>query len=240
MSLSHRHPWLRSSRGFSLIELLTVIAVIGILAAIIIPTVGGVRENARRSAAASNLRQISIAYATYSASGGRPRSISASSIHEWARVLAESGNFNDPQVYFLNEDPLVEQSALARPQVVASPPASGNGPWELDAVFDGFPLSFAVANRLSSQSPASTTPVAWTRGLGTSGTWAPLTASNPGVYGSDGGHIAFLDGHVAFYRDLSEEGGQLVHYVTQRPTANLAEALSPGAEGLDSNGKVLE
>lgn len=47
--------------AFTLIELLTVIAIIGILAAIIIPTVGKVRESAHRAGCASNLRQIALA-----------------------------------------------------------------------------------------------------------------------------------------------------------------------------------
>jgi prepilin-type N-terminal cleavage/methylation domain-containing protein/prepilin-type processing-associated H-X9-DG protein len=51
----------KTAAAFTLIELLTVIAIIGILAAIIIPTVGKVRETARAAQCASNLRQIQLA-----------------------------------------------------------------------------------------------------------------------------------------------------------------------------------
>lgn len=53
------------SGAFTLIELLTVIAIIGILAAIIIPTVGKVRQSANSAKCLSNLRQIGSAFNLY-------------------------------------------------------------------------------------------------------------------------------------------------------------------------------
>lgn len=51
--------------AFTLIELLTVIAIIGILAAILIPTVGRVRESSKNAVCKSNLRQIGVAVSLY-------------------------------------------------------------------------------------------------------------------------------------------------------------------------------
>lgn len=51
--------------GFTLLELLVVIATIAILAAILFPVFGRARENARRSSCQSNLKQIGFAFAQY-------------------------------------------------------------------------------------------------------------------------------------------------------------------------------
>lgn len=55
-----------SRRAFTLTELLTVIAIIGVLAAILIATIGRVRENARKVQCGSNLRQVAMAMLLYS------------------------------------------------------------------------------------------------------------------------------------------------------------------------------
>src|SRR5471032_2965994 len=55
----------RRSRGFTLIELLVVIAIIAILAAILFPVFARARENARRTACQSNLKQIGLAFMQY-------------------------------------------------------------------------------------------------------------------------------------------------------------------------------
>lgn len=56
-----RHP----QRGFTVVELLVVLAVISMLVSILLPTLDGVRETARRSRCSNNLKQLGVALHSY-------------------------------------------------------------------------------------------------------------------------------------------------------------------------------
>jgi prepilin-type N-terminal cleavage/methylation domain-containing protein/prepilin-type processing-associated H-X9-DG protein len=53
------------NRAFTLLELLVVLAIIGVLASLILPAIMGARESARRVSCLNNLRQINLALANY-------------------------------------------------------------------------------------------------------------------------------------------------------------------------------
>lgn len=63
--MKYSHQTTRRAGGFTLIELLVVIAIIAILAAILFPVFARARENARRSACQSNLKQIGLGIHQY-------------------------------------------------------------------------------------------------------------------------------------------------------------------------------
>jgi prepilin-type N-terminal cleavage/methylation domain-containing protein len=61
---------MKNSKGFSLLELLIVVAIILIIATIAIPSLLRSRQAANESAAVANLRTINTAQVTYASTGG--------------------------------------------------------------------------------------------------------------------------------------------------------------------------
>jgi prepilin-type N-terminal cleavage/methylation domain-containing protein/prepilin-type processing-associated H-X9-DG protein len=225
----------RKNRGFSLIELLMVLGVMTILMGMLIPSVGVVRGKAQRMATGQKLRQIGIAVATYQNTTGR--SLKGSDIGDWIARLASETGVRDGELFIFKEDPLLAQLVEEIPPVLVQPDV--NGRWEEVQGFEDWPIGVAVASGISTLANASTTPVAWTRGLESNGRWQGLDGDRPGIYGDEGGYIVFLDGHVEFHKDLSRDGGRLVHYQTGAPTADIREAIGPTAAVHDFLGKVF-
>lgn len=234
-----KKPCTRRS-GFTLIELLTVIAIIGILAGILIPAIGNVRKSASQAKSMSNLKQIALAYNTFSSAGGRTRTISvgaynentsptsADSVLQWPLVLAQNGGLVDATVYYIESDQAVTDAGGVDtlPKIIGQKDASGlftpNGDWTgLSTEVIGYEM---VAGT-SANANSSTTPLLWTKGLQTDGTWD----SDINPWGADGGHIAFMDGHVTFYQNVAQPPA-LVDADDGSATANIEDTLSASAQ----------
>ncbi|MEO0795770.1 MAG: prepilin-type N-terminal cleavage/methylation domain-containing protein [Verrucomicrobiota bacterium] len=220
-------------KAFTLVELLTVIAIIGILAAILIPAVGKVQEEAKKTSASSNGRQIGLAYNTFSNSGGRTRniksdgakeSLGAASVSDYAWILAKYGGLNDASIWYIESDDALSNADI--PQTVLDEAGTGT------RLADASPISWGVVTGLSKNAPTSTTPMAATRGLGAGGASTEWQDDSP--WRGTGGHVVFLDGHVTWYQDFTLD--PLLKYGESTEANTFSDAVNETATYLEDSG----
>ncbi len=209
---------LSSKRGLTLIEILGVLTIIGVLAAVLIPSISFVSEKAQKTKAASHLRQLVLAYTICLQSGDTKGLNTCKDIHSLAAYLAKHTHLNDPQLWLLEQDPLIDEKAKTLKTLIKPEGTPTDD-------FKALTLSFSFVVKLPSGLCPSTAPIAWSRGLKEDGTWD----EKEGVWGSTGGYVAFLDGHIEWYDNVKDTDKQFCHYSTYAPTSSYKEALGPNA-----------
>lgn len=186
-SITSSGCYVRRRDGFTLVELLTVIAIIGILAAILIPVVGKVRGQARASQCLSNLRQIGIAYNLYANAnqGLYPKKTASSAFDSMLSVVTV-----DMQPYIPHPLPPSDGSRLLFTDVWRCP----SGPETWQTTYSPNNNHWAV-NVRSVQNP-SRFALYWDRG-GTVATAPGTQTPGEAWHGDNRYHAVYADAHVS-------------------------------------------
>jgi len=199
----------RNSKGFTLIEILTVIAIIAILSAILVPTVSQMQSTARKTKDLSNMRQIINASRAYGAQNGdvmvqagdrvnlttglithNLANATTTTLGEVAAVLAVGADLNDLNIWISDSDNSALDLNGPTPVIVSNKP---------NPIIDAGVLSFNYVVNLNISAPA-TTPLIFSRltGAASATKW-----SSTDIYQGEGGHMGFAGGNVSWFEDFS-------------------------------------
>lgn len=194
-------------RGFTFIELLIVIGIIAILAAILFPVFAKAREKARQSSCLSNLKQIGVGLAHYASDFDgamppmplvSPSQVNTRSAVVW-QMLNDRGDVRYP-CFACPSDPRTKGLAM-----IASP---------------SYALRDEAFGLLILQKGADSYPVVADY-AGNVGIWSKESLDSLADRHNDGLNVLFLDGHAKWHRadafTFKVEGGEYRASLTGRP-----------------------
>ena len=93
----------KKKKGFTLIELMAVIAIVAILAAVLVPTVSGYITRAKKTAVITQCRTVINAIETYNSG------LTTSVVKNWNKTLEEAIRNENSQLYPLIADELLKK-----------------------------------------------------------------------------------------------------------------------------------
>ena len=169
--------------------------------------------HAKRLVDATNLRALGQARLAIESEGEPLSSEALTDVYAYAVALSRFGGINEPKFWYSAVDPMAR--SFQWPDTIVSPDNKA----KIEPRFQGAPLAVAVALLPRVASLPGTTPIMWTRGLQSDGTWR-----KDAPFGDLGGNIFFAAGTVSKYRSID---GKLTAWGTGKPTSNIREALPP-------------
>ena len=197
--------------GLTLVEVLAVVAIAGMLSALLLPALSRAREGANRAACANNLRELGVAFELYGLENGETYPAAQDPVSTepyywlwmgrgWRRLLAEyvPGEKDDPGVFYCPSDVRPKSVEVYERTSYGYSIALYHSPEQIDAT-DSFEATFsnpmpAIPQRMAAvRYPSKKVLLA---------EWYANHAAfthDPGWFGWGGKrNYLFADGHVEF------------------------------------------
>ena len=241
-------PSRRRAGAFTLVEMLTVIAIIGILAALLLPALSEGKARAKRVWCGSNLEQVGLAFHIYANDhhGRFPMQVSISD--GGAQEYVQNGYLVNGEFYFTFRQFQVMPNALGTPKILICP-ADTRLPAPNFSALQNNHLSYFVGVTANPVKPRSI--LAGDRNITNSSSFNPTIIEGDArgmvrwtqeLHGYKG-NMLFADTHVEEWNNMTISGGSNsplaannLFLPTGMPGAQPLLAGSPGSASTDNTG----